>query len=707
MSHRDYPAARRDEINEVLHGVSVADPYRWLEDAAHPEVEAWSTAQDAIYAAEALTWPGQARIRTRLNELVDAGAVSVPVWRGERQFFVRRDPGAEHPRLITKGGDGLERVLLDPAVIDPSGLTTLDGWQPSKEGDLLAYQLSEGGDEESVLRVMDVESGAIVDGPIDRARYSPVAFVPGGKEYYFVRRLAADLVPEGETQYHRRVWLHRVGSDPAEDVCIFGEDQAMTSYFGVSVSRDGRWLTISASEGTAPRNDVWLADLSASSLEAPDLVTVQEGVDAQTGVEVGRDGRLYVFTDLDAPLGRVCVADPRTPTAEHWTDLIPQSEDAVMEGYAILDQTTELPDPLMLVVWSRHAVSEMSVHSLTDGQQRDSVALPGLGTLSGLSERPEGGYEAWFGYTDHTTPSLVSRLDARDGSITTWATAPGHVDVPDVRTEHVTYTSKDGTAVRMFVMSPGADSEKSNNGLDESPATKPRPTILYGYGGFGISLTPAFSASILAWVEAGGTYVVTNLRGGGEEGEEWHRDGMLANKQNSFDDFYAAAEWLIDAGRSTPDQIVAMGGSNGGLLVGAAVTQRPELFGGIVCSAPLLDMVRSELFGLGASWTVEYGSAADAEAFGWLHAYSPYHHVHAGTDYPATLFTVFDSDSRVDPLHARKLCAALQAATSGDAPILLRREKDVGHGARSVSRSLDLSTETMAFAAHVSGLALD
>jgi prolyl oligopeptidase len=707
MSPRDYPAARRDEIADVLHGVSVADPYRWLEDAADPEVEAWSTAQDAIYAAESLTWPGQARIRARLNELVDAGAVSVPVWRGERQFFVRRDPGAEHPRLITKVGDGPERVLLDPAVIDPTGLTTLDGWQPSKEGDLLAYQLSEGGDEESVLRVMDIESGAIIDGPIDRARYSPVAFVPGGKEYYFVRRLAADLVPEGETQYHRRVWLHRVGNDPAEDVCIFGEDQPMTSYFGVSVSRDGRWLTISASEGTAPRNDVWLADLFASSLEAPELVTVQEGVDAQTGIEVGRDGRLYVFTDLDAPLGRVCVADPHAPTAEHWVDLIPQSEDAVMEGYSILDQTPELPDPLMLVVWSRHAVSEMSVHSLSDGRQRDSVALPGLGTLSGLSERPEGGYEAWFGYTDHTTPSLVSRLDARDGSITTWATAPGQVDVPDVRTEHITYTSKDGTAVRMFVMSPGPESDKASSGSGESTATSPRPTILYGYGGFGISLTPAFSAAILAWVEAGGTYVVTNLRGGGEEGEEWHRDGMLAKKQNSFDDFYSAAEWLIEAGRATPEQIVAMGGSNGGLLVGAAVTQRPDLFGGIVCSAPLLDMVRSELFGLGASWTVEYGSAAVAEQFGWLHEYSPYHHVRAGTKYPATLFTVFDSDSRVDPLHARKLCAALQAATHGDGPILLRREQDVGHGARSVSRSLDLSTETMAFAAHVSGLALD
>jgi len=273
-----------------------------------------------------------------------------------------------------------------------------------------------------------------------------------------------------------------------------------------------------------------------------------------------------------------------------------------------------------------------------------------------------------------------------------WANAPGTVVVPSVSTQQVVYSSKDGTPVHMFVISPSTTPDK------------PRPTILYGYGGFGLPLSPGFSASILAWVEAGGVYVVTNLRGGGEEGEQWHRDGMLGNKQNVFDDFHAAAEYLIAHGWTSPSQLGISGGSNGGLLVGAALVQRPDLYRSVVCSAPLLDMIRFETSGLGATWNVEYGSAAIAEEFQWLRAYSPYHHVSEGTHYPAVLFTVFDQDTRVDPMHARKMCAALQHANTGDHPILLRRESDVGHGARSLSRSIGLTVDTLAFTAHELGL---
>jgi prolyl oligopeptidase len=322
------------------------------------------------------------------------------------------------------------------------------------------------------------------------------------------------------------------------------------------------------------------------------------------------------------------------------------------------------------------------------------VPLPGLGTVGRASERPEGGHEAWFVYTDYTTSSVVLRFDARDASVSTWADAPGRVEVPDVTARQVTYRSKDGTAVRMLVISSG------------EPADGPRPTILYGYGGFDISLTPAYSPNILTWVSAGGVYAVANLRGGNEEGEEWHRAGMLAAKQNVFDDFHAAAEALIRAGWTTPEQLAISGGSNGGLLVGAALTQRPGLYAAVICSAPLLDMVRYERFGLGQTWNVEYGTASDPEQLGWLLAYSPYHRVAPGTAYPAVLFTVFTSDTRVDPVHAYKMCAALQYATSSGRPVLLRAEDQVGHGARAVSRMAGLAGDTLAFAAHHTGLRL-
>ncbi|KWX00513.1 S9 family peptidase [Carbonactinospora thermoautotrophica] len=697
MVRPPYPKARRLDLVEELFGHRIADPYRWLEELSSDETQQWLAAQDELLAAERAAWRGRERLRDRIAELLAAGMVSSPAWRRERQFFMRRTAEQDHAVLYTVDPDGTERALLDPIQIDPSGLTTLDAWQPSKEGDLLAYQMSEGGTEQSVLRVLDVATGQVVDGPIDRCRYSPIAWLPGGKAFYYVRRI--EQVPEGEEQYHKRVWLHRVGTDPREDVLVFGEGQDPRSYYGVSVSMDGRWLLISASTGTAPRNDLWIADLSASTPEQPELRVVQQGVDAQTSGHVGRDGRLYLFTDRDARRNRLCVADPANPAYETWQDLIPQDDEAVLDDFAILDGP-ELARPVLLAGWTRHTISELSVHDLATGERLGQVELPGLGSLGGISERPEGGHEAWFGYTDNTTPTTVYRYDARTGEVSVWARPPGSVDTPRVHTRQVTYTSKDGTPVRMLIIAPGDGSEV--------PA-RPRPTVLYGYGGFGLPLTPAYSASILAWVEAGGVYAIANIRGGGEEGEDWHRAGMLANKQNTFDDFHAAAEYLIAHGWTTPAQLGISGGSNGGLLVGAALTQRPDLFRAVVCSAPLLDMVRYEKFGLGATWNVEYGTAEDPEQLGWLLGYSPYHHVREGVTYPAVLFTVFDSDTRVDPLHARKMCAALQhvaADTPAKGPILLRRESDVGHGARAISRSVELSADTAAFLAHELGLEL-
>ncbi|MFE9245492.1 prolyl oligopeptidase family protein [Nocardiopsis sp. NPDC006938] len=694
MRELRYPPATRLDINETLHGHSVRDPYRWLEDADSTDTKAWSDAQDELYEKLSADYVTHDWFARQVRSLMGAGHVGTPVWRGDRRFVTRREPGQEHAVLHVRDGDGPERVLIDPGALDPSGLTTLDAWRPSPDGRLLAYQLSEGGKEESSLRVIDIDSGALVDGPIDRTRYSPVAWLPDASAFYYVRRLPPEEVPEDETSYHRRVYLHRLGTSEERDALVFGENRDKTEYFGVDVSRDGRWLVLTSVRGTSSATNAWVADLTEGPLESPRLVTVQEGVDSDLHPQVGRDGRLYLFTDREAPRGRLCVADPAAPGYENWTTLIPEDPEAVLEGHSLVGWDGH-GTPELLAVWSRHAVSEVTRHDPATGERLGALPMPGLGSLAGLSTRPEGGHEAWFGYTDNTRPSSVYHYDARSKEVTLAASPPGEIDLPEVRTEQVAFTSKDGTTVRMLVVSPAG------------AADGPRPTILYGYGGFQISLTPGYSAAILAWVRAGGVYAVANLRGGLEEGEAWHRGGMLANKQNVFDDCAAAAEHLISTGTTTPERLAVMGGSNGGLLVGTMVTQRPDLFSAAVCSAPLLDMVRYERFGLGQLWNVEYGSAEDPEQLGWLLGYSPYHNVREGTRYPATLFTVFDNDTRVDPLHARKLCAQMQWATSapiGEKPVLVRREAEVGHSSRSVSRSAALTADQLAFLAHHLGL---
>jgi prolyl oligopeptidase len=661
-----YPDADRKPVVDHLHGHAVADPYRWLEDATDPQTLDWQAAQDELWLSHAAELPGRYRFRARVAELSSVGTVSPPVWRGGLQFFLRRSARQDHPVLYVAGPDGPARALIDPMELDTTGGTTLDHWEPSPDGNLLAFQLSRGGTEESTLYVMDADTGQVLDGPIDRCRYSPVAWLPDGRGFYFVRS--------------RQVHLHRVGHP--DDVPVLTREAS----YGLEISRDGRWLTISASRGTA--NDLWLADLSVP--DEPSLAVAQEGVDAQSVVIVGRNGRLYAVTTRGAPAGRICVGDPSRPGYAHWQDLIPEDQGAPLSQLAVLDGP-ELARSLLLVARTRHALGEIAVHDLQTGERIGDVPLPGLGSIGSLTTRPEGGHEVWFSYTDSVTPAAVHRYDARTGETTIWANPPHTVDVPEVEARRVVYHSADGTPVRMLVL---ARPDRSG----------PRPTILYGYGGFGQSLTPTYSSFTLAWVEAGGVFVTANLRGGGEEGEEWHRAGSLHRKQNVFDDYIAAAETLIANGWTTPEQLGLCGESNGGLLVGAALTQRPDLFAAAVCSAPVLDMIRYQHFGLGESWIPEYGSVADPSQLEDLLAYSPYHHVAEGTDYPAVLFTVFGGDARVDPLHARKMCAALQHASAGPRPILLRLEDDTGHGTTAVSRGAALAADMLAFLGAHTGL---
>jgi len=691
-----YPEAERLDLVEEIHGHQIADPYRWLEDRDDPRTQDWCAQEDELFGEWQARWLGDElseRLRRRLAALAGAGSVSVPVWRGERQFFTRRRPGQEHEVLLTVGPDGVERVLIDPVAGDPSGSTTLDAWFPSQEGELLAYLLSAGGTEQSLLRVLDVITGEIVDGPVDRTSHSVVAWLPGGAGFYYQRLPAPDQVPAGEQRFHRRVYLHRLGTDPGRDVVVFGDGLPRTAFFVPEVSRDGRWLRIMVDWGPV-RVDVCLASLEADGVEAPRFTPLQQGVDAISAPSFGRDDRIYLLTDRAAPNRRLCAVDHRDLDYEHWHTVLPEEPEAVLEGFAILDGA-QLERPLLLALRSRHALSELALHDLATGELVAAVPVPGLGTIQGLTGHPDGGPLAWFSYTDFVTPPSVYRFDARTGEVALWAVSPGGAEVGDVEVRRATYTSQDGTAVGMFILSPAGEPDR------------PRPAILYGYGSLGHSRTPAFNALRLAWVELGGVYAIANVRGGGEEGRAWHRAGMRENKQNTFDDFHAAGDYLVDQGWTTRAQLGIHGGSAGGHLVGVALIQRPGAYAAVLCSAPLLDMVRYERNPSAALSVREHGSARDPEEFGWLLASSPYHHVRQGAAYPAILFTVSEGDARVDPMHARKLAAALQHATSAwpeDRPILLRRESGVGHTTRAVSRSIPLWLDQLGFFARQLGL---
>jgi prolyl oligopeptidase len=703
---QSYPDAERVDSVDQLHGLRIADPYRWLEDPDDPRTRAWSRSQDSLARSWLDGLPGRDAASELMRTLLAAGSVSAPIWRAGRAFFTRRTPGQEFPVLYVREPDGTERVLLDVSEIDPSGRTTLDRWSPSREGTLLAYLISVGGDEESRLYVLDVGTGERVEGPIDRCRTSSVAWLPGGAEFFYVRRLPPESVPEGEEQFHRRVWRHQVGTDPEHDVLVHGEGLHHTFYYDTQVSHDGRWLLVHGCPGTARRDSIWIADLTVGT-PAPRLhqiLDTSEGVRASAWVE--RDGRMYVRTTLNAPRWRLCVTDPTKPDPVNWTELLAEDPDSVLEAVRWFDAGDDQPAQLA-VLRTRHAVSELTLHEPATGDRTAVVPLPGAGQVTALRAVDESTQRErdrlWIGWTDFATPPCVHAYSHSTGHTTLAERAPGTVDLPAIHTRQVSYASADGTTVRMFLLSSVAEPDH------------PRPALVTGYGGFALSMEPAYAPSALTWATSGGVWALPSLRGGGEEGEQWHRAGMRESKQNVFDDFHAAAEHLISEGWTTADQLAISGGSNGGLLVGAALAQRPELYRAVVCSAPLLDMVRYEKFLLGRTWNEEYGTADDAEELRWLLSYSPYHRVLSDTaddrvDYPSVLFTIFESDSRVDPNHARKMCAALQNGTGSDpakSPVLLRRETEVGHSARSVSRTVGLATDQLTFLAEATGLALE
>jgi prolyl oligopeptidase len=522
----------------------------------------------------------------------------------------------------------------------------------------------------STLRVLDVASGRDLPDAIPFTRACSLAWLPDGSGFLYTRDPEPGSVPAGEEAYHRRVFEHDLGRDWREDPEVFAPREA-EDWPNVQLSPDGRWLVVTVSKGWT-RTDVYVADRRSGG----GFAAAAEGLDALFGV-VPRDDRLFLLTNLDAPRFHLLAADPRRPGRDGWRELIPQGAD-VLEGVAVVGD-------IVLAHRLHNASSRLALHD-RDGRALGEVALPGIGTVAGVTGEWDG-EEAFLGFSSFTTPPLVLRVALPGGSAETWARVEADLDPEAFRVRLARCTSRDGTPVSLFLID-----------RKDRPSDAAGPGVLTGYGGFGISLTPAFGRSLLAFLERGGLWAVAHLRGGGEYGEEWHRAGMLEKKQNAFDDFVAAAEFLVREGHVARGRLGILGGSNGGLLVGAAITQRSELFRAAVAQVGLFDMLRYHRFRIARLWVPEYGSPDDSEAFRWLHAYSPYHRVADAAAYPAVLLTTGESDSRVDPMHARKMAARLQAATSSGRPVLLRVEPRAGHGqGKPLSKVLDEWTDVWTF----------
>jgi len=673
------PASAREAVTDTYHGETVADPYRWLEDSASERVRAWTAAQNARTRSVLDRVPQRARCAARLRELLSVGIMDTPRPVGGRLFHLRREGAQRQAVLYVRDGlAGADRALVDPNALDPSGLTTIDWWYPSPDASLVAYGLSRGGTEMSTLHVIEVATGGVREERIPHTQRATVAW--SGAGFFYTAHPAPGTVAPGDEHYFTRVRHHRLGTDPAADEVVFGEGRPKEDMIGVSASPDGRWVALTCAHGWR-RNDVYLLDARDGSRR---IRTVIEGQDALTGVSLAND-RLWIVTNLGAPRYRVAEASFEAPS--EWREVVPEGEHPI-EGFA------HTRDRLVLHTLE-HAVSRLAVWT-ADGRRERDVELPGIGSVdaspyqTGLRADREG--EAFvFQWHSFTEPAVAHAVDARTGERTAVARLPRPRGIPDVVVERTRYRSMDGTEVPMFLV--------HRRGVRPAGDV---PTVLSGYGGFNVARTPMYSAAMVLWAEEGGLFAVANLRGGAEYGEDWHRAGMLANKQNVFDDLHGAAEQLFASGWTRPARLAIWGGSNGGLLVGAAMTQRPELYGAVVCAVPLLDMLRYQRLLIARYWIAEYGSSEDPEQYRWLRAYSPYHNVRPGGRYPPILLTTAEGDSRVDPMHARKMAALLQSET--DTIALLRVDADAGHGiGKPLDKQVDDVADWTAFVAWMLG----
>ncbi len=666
----DAPPTTMEPVKETVHGVELVDPYRWLEGSDAPEVDApqptldarvaeWTQAQNAHTRSVLDGLAGRQRLESRLHEMLTVGSVSAPRVRGDRYFNRERRGEESQPVLYVRDGlDGKPRSLIDPNQLDAGGLTALAWAEPSHDGEWLAFGLYRGGDENATLYLMRVDDGEWLADEIP-GKVRGVYWLPDSSGFFY-RRLA-DL----ENPYSAQVKFHKVGRHERHDPVLFEqfkEGPLATTWGPVSlVDPQARWLVIAYFTGTES-NDLWFYDLphwqKTGELKRTDVVM---GEIAQSFPIFAGDS-LMLQTTLDAPNGRLVAVDLAQPGPEHWRSVVAERDDAVIES-------VDFAKSLLVVEYLEKASTRIELFD-PKGQSQGDLDLPGIGSASLSVEHDRS--EAFLSFESFNEPDSIYRIDLETGSRSLWARPSVPFDPSQIEVKQVFFRSKDGTEVPMFVV--------HRKGLQLNGKN---PTWLSGYGGFSVSMKPRFSPTIAPWLESGGIYALANLRGGGEFGDEWHRAGMLENKQNVFDDFIAAAEWLIAEDYTNSAQLGIVGGSNGGLLTGAALVQRPELFSAVISAVPLLDMLRYQHFLMARYWVPEYGTAEEAEHLPFLLRYSPYQNVRKGAKYPAVLLTAGENDARVHPLHARKMAARLQAATSNEPdeePILLWVEGDVGHG---------------------------
>jgi prolyl oligopeptidase len=653
-----YPAARRTTTTDTYHGTTVADPYRWLEDAQASDTQAWVTEQNKLTRRHLDGDPGRAALKARLTRLWNYVRVSTPTLRGEHLFFSRND-GLQNqaPLYHQVGATGKPAMILDPNQLSKDGTVALTLESYSPDGRYLAYGLSRGGSDKQEVRIRDLHTGKDLPETLHWCRFTSIAWRADRQSFYYNRFPAPGSVAAADESNYNRVYAHTLGRPQGEDPLVLEKADDKELMLSPVTSEDGRYLWIYLSRGTSPDNRLYVRrdDGKAPWIKLVDKETAEHS-------PIGTIGdTLYVKTNADAPRGRIVAIDLRQADFPRWHTVLPQGKDFIDEAI--------IAGGHLVVTSRRDAQSVMAIHTL-DGKKVRDVALPTLGTVTGLSGEGQRS-TLYFGFTSFLFPLTQYRYDLVTGKMAHWAGAKPPIDTSAYVTEQVFVPAKDGTKVPVFLV--------QRKGLKRDGSN---PVQLYGYGGFNVSLTPSYSASRLVWLEKGGIYALANLRGGGEYGEAWHQAGMLDRKQTVFDDFQATAAWLIDQKYTRPAKLAIMGGSNGGLLVAASIVQRPDLFGAAICQVPVTDMLRYHRFTVGRYWIPEYGNAeTDAALFPVLRGYSPLHNVQPGVAYPATLITTADTDDRVVPAHAFKFAATLQTASDGPAPILLRVETQAGHGA--------------------------
>ncbi|MEA5569441.1 prolyl oligopeptidase family serine peptidase [Calothrix sp. UHCC 0171] len=678
-----YPISRKDSQVDEYHGIKISDPYRWLENPDSPETQAWIKAQNQVTFGYLNQIPVRDKIKQRLTKLWDYEKYGIPFKEGKRYFYFKNNGLQNQSVLYTLDNlDDEPKVLLDPNTLSEDGTVALSGLSVSDDGKYLAYGLSVSGSDWQEWKIREIETGKDLEEKLKWIKFSRASWTNDSQGFFYSRYDEPNQKSKLEdVNYYQKLFYHRLGTPQSEDILIYDRPEHKEWGFGGNVTEDGKFLIISVWQGTDSRNLIFYKDLTKPNTKVVELINQFESDFSF----IDNDSSTFYFrTDLDAPRGRVIAINTKNPTRANWQEIIPQATET-LESVGIVNNQ-------FVADYLKDARSQIQIFDLK-GKLIREVKLPGIGSARGFSGK-RNDRETFYSFTNFTTPGTIYRYNMVTGESSVFRQPKINFNPADYEIKQVFYDSKDGTKIPMFIV------HKKGMKLDGN-----NPTYLYGYGGFNVSLTPNFSVSALVWMEMGGVHVIPNLRGGGEYGEEWHQAGMKKNKQNVFDDFIAAAEWLIANKYTKPAKLAIGGGSNGGLLVGACMTQRPDLFAAALPSVGVMDMLRFHKFTIGWAWISEYGSPDKLEDFQTLYRYSPLHNLKPGTAYPATLITTADHDDRVVPAHSFKFAAALQAAHRGNAPVLIRIETKAGHGAgKPTTKVIEESADKWGFLVKVLGI---